>query len=69
MKKLENFKTMEKLQLASVYGGKWCDSGSTTSTNSEGCTVNTTEQFNDTDGDGKRGKGESTMSCETVVCG
>jgi hypothetical protein len=68
MKALENFKNEKNLNLSLIYGGTWITSPSTTSTDENGCAVTTSEQYNDTSGDGKHQKGESMVACISVAC-
>jgi hypothetical protein len=69
---------MEKLKfdksafhsLSSIYGGggNWKTSKETVGTNSEGCTVRTTETWDDKDNDGRVDKNESVAACISVDC-
>lgn len=68
MKKIENFKDVQEFNLSSVYGGKWKDSPKQTSVNDEGCTIEKTEKFNDTNNNGIRDNNESASVCISIEC-
>jgi len=68
MKRIKNFNDVQEFNLSSIYGGRWKKSPKTSGVNNDGCTVETTESFNDTNGDGSPSSGESTITCTTVSC-
>lgn len=67
MKKLEDFKT-DKIETKNIYGGGWVETTLPTTKDSNGCTVNGTDAYNDTNGNGKREATESYTVCVSTAC-
>jgi hypothetical protein len=67
MKKLEDFQN-ESTELRNIFGGGWVQTTQEDYVNSEGCTVKTTDSFDDKNGNGKLDKGESATQCISVSC-
>lgn len=75
--KLESFKEfkIETLNYQKISGGlaeaggKWIATKKDPYTDSNGCTVNTTDSFYDANGNGTYDAGESGTVCQSVDCG
>lgn len=67
MKKLEDF-TTEKVELKNIFGGEWVQTDLGSKKDANGCTVTTTDSFDDKNGDKKLSAGESYTSCTSVSC-
>ena len=66
MRKIENFQD-EKVKLENIWGGGIVETSSSEK-DPNGCTVTTTDSFDDKDGDGLWGNKESGKVCQKTVC-
>lgn len=78
--KLESLKkfqenSINEIEMNNVFGGladssgKWISTKKDPYTNSDGCTVNTTDSYYDANGNGKHDSNESYSICASVDCG
>ncbi|AQX05412.1 hypothetical protein KRE40_01905 [Elizabethkingia meningoseptica] len=68
MKKIKSKKVLNISEMGKLYGGKEKQTSSS-ATNSAGCTVTTSDSFEDSNNNGKWDKGESGQSCTVTNCG
>lgn len=74
LESLKKFK-VESNNLSSIFGGladaggKWIQTKKPSTTDSNGCVVNTTDSYFDANGNGKYDSGESATACVSIDCG